>query len=1043
MDLESMVSDAALPMALELYCAPESSEEDRVKGLNIVLLHVHRGTVKGLNELVAGHLRPYLTSEDGYVRMRGTKLLATVLQRLPDMKVDTAVMNALVRFFVERFKTDYDSAAPCVLALRTMLELHEDSFPLDQISQVVTVALKGHHVPAMTQSLRNTVYVLMQIVLERKAYRDALQKDMASTDLVLSYADAMEGEKDPRCLLVCLRVAALLLQSGSLKYDSEHSEDEAVQRLFDVTCVYFPIVFRPPSNDPFNIKAEDLWDALHNVFKSNSLMAESVIDLLTDKLNIASSDAAAAKVDSLKTLQICLPAYGSGIISAFLPNLRELLLRLVVNADSAAIADEAAATVRVITRILARQEEVLLSVSDGTGAEYSQGWHDFVGTLVSECVSTISQSVDSMRGWGSGRVLAAVAQSSALGLSIAFQAALPAIQKWCIRPDATETQRSSAFELLIHLIQGINPDLDFLPEQNPISPDTVSTIFEILLNELTRLDEAPMSVDSDNSSLRPRSTSVSVAAVRKTAVEGMQILMVRPPTPLLSMQQARQAVELLSSTMLSAHQTAEARESISKPALQCLVAAGKANSEYAALISEISVPLVESSGMQHLAALADLCAIPAVFDGVMPYMLDPSKLAKHERAVDAKLLATIALILEANKTHTKGLDTCCVPFSNSSLLFPGLITKIMDGDLQASKEALRVLRTLAQSVSDDVQIEISREVVSLFLDRPITFDWISAFTAVAGSFKTSTVEAIEPVKELIDRLFQASVDVTQPKESRTAASQCLASVLNKVQDQGLISPVVDSLIAGVKAGSTRSQFLTSLTWTAKGLAMCGHPSTNSISECVVQVMSDEDAQLARQAALHFGDVLEDVDVVLNRACHAKETLFFRQRYFADNFGKFKALFDASAPSTKERMIFLIASVHLIEHAPRGVLLQDVAGILPLLTQALSSAEVEAKKASLAPLALVLENDLDAVEPFLLTLIPELLDLTLVQKGVLAKHRGIAIDCLTAFAALPYNKIHTIRRKVTKQLQKTLNDPKRAIRHRAVECRNRWLILQNV
>jgi hypothetical protein len=356
-----MLSEAALPRAIEMWCAGESSEAQRSEGLNTVLVQVHRGTVPGLNALVAGHLRPYLTSEDGATRNRGCKLLATVLQRLPEMRLEANVVGALARFFTERYVSDYESTGPCVAALRSLLELHSAQFPPELVAPCLRTVLGEHSVQSMTQSSRSAAYGVALAVAERPRLLSALASadgDMSGGGARSSYsgafvghmADAMDGEKDPRCLLLSLRALAALVAEGALVH-GPGEEERAVQRAFDVSSVYFPIVFRPPANDPFNIRAEDLWSALHGVFKAHPLMAPQVLGMLLDKLSLPSSDLVSVKADSLRTLRVCVPAFGARNVAPFLAPLRAVLSKLVVSAEQASVAEEAASAAGAVAAL--------------------------------------------------------------------------------------------------------------------------------------------------------------------------------------------------------------------------------------------------------------------------------------------------------------------------------------------------------------------------------------------------------------------------------------------------------------------------------------------------------------------------------------------------------------------------------------------------------------------------------------------------------------------------------------------------------------------
>lgn len=68
--------------------------------------------------------------------------------------------------------------------------------------------------------------------------------------------DCLEGEKDPRCLILCLKVLT------NTQAAFPQAADEQAEAIFDVTACYFPITFTPPPNDPYGITPEMLSKAL-------------------------------------------------------------------------------------------------------------------------------------------------------------------------------------------------------------------------------------------------------------------------------------------------------------------------------------------------------------------------------------------------------------------------------------------------------------------------------------------------------------------------------------------------------------------------------------------------------------------------------------------------------------------------------------------------------------------------------------------------------------------------------------------------------------
>eukprot|EP00624_Nannochloropsis_granulata_P006466 evm.model.NODE_48418_length_9585_cov_11.622327.3 len=72
------------------------------------------------------------------------------------------------------------------------------------------------------------------------------------TDFIRGLIDCGEGEKDPRCLILFLKVISRAQSSFP------EAADALIEAVFDVTACYFPITFTPPPNDPYGITPDML-----------------------------------------------------------------------------------------------------------------------------------------------------------------------------------------------------------------------------------------------------------------------------------------------------------------------------------------------------------------------------------------------------------------------------------------------------------------------------------------------------------------------------------------------------------------------------------------------------------------------------------------------------------------------------------------------------------------------------------------------------------------------------------------------------------------
>lgn len=108
-------------------------------------------------------------------------------------------------------------------------------------------------------------------------------------DWIYSVINAIEGERDPRNLLLIFKFMPQLIQNYSLYHLSEEA--------FEVFAVYFPVDFT--QSDPSAITRDVLAEHLEDCLCCSPDFFESCIELVLEKI---SSDLKTAKKDSLKLL---------------------------------------------------------------------------------------------------------------------------------------------------------------------------------------------------------------------------------------------------------------------------------------------------------------------------------------------------------------------------------------------------------------------------------------------------------------------------------------------------------------------------------------------------------------------------------------------------------------------------------------------------------------------------------------------------------------------------------------------------------------------
>uniref|UniRef100_A0A8C0I228 MMS19 nucleotide excision repair protein n=1 Tax=Balaenoptera musculus TaxID=9771 RepID=A0A8C0I228_BALMU len=245
-----------------------------------------------------------LENPEPRTRARGIQLLSQVLLQCHSLLLEKEVVH-LILFYENRLK-DHHLVIPSVLQGLRALSLCV-ALPPGLAVSVLKAIFQEVHVQSLPQVDRHTVY---SIITNFMRTREEELKGLGA-DFTFGFIQVMDGEKDPRNLLVAFRIVHDLISR-------DYSLGPFVEELFEVTSCYFPIDFTPPPNDPHGIQREDLILSLRAVLASTPRFAEFLLPLLIEKVD---SEILSAKLDSLQTLNACCAVYGQKELKDFLPSL--------------------------------------------------------------------------------------------------------------------------------------------------------------------------------------------------------------------------------------------------------------------------------------------------------------------------------------------------------------------------------------------------------------------------------------------------------------------------------------------------------------------------------------------------------------------------------------------------------------------------------------------------------------------------------------------------------------------------------------------------
>ncbi|CAF1920601.1 BnaC02g38350D [Brassica napus] len=285
---------------LEAFVDVTRSPTHHAESLKAIATSLEKG-VLSINQLVV-EMDMYLTTTDDVVRARGSiLLLAEMLDYLKSKPLDNAVVHSLIGFFTAKlaeWRSVRGALSGCLALIKrkgvagvvTAVDAEAVAKSMAQSIQVQSLALYD----------RKLCFELLECLLEQ--YPEAMIN--LGDLMVYATCEAIDGEKDPPCLMIAFHVVELLARlfpSPSGPVASEASD------LFEFISCYFPLHYTHTKGDEASIPREDLSRGLSLAISSTPFFEPYAIPLLLEKL---SASLPVAKVDSLKCLKDCAVNYG-------------------------------------------------------------------------------------------------------------------------------------------------------------------------------------------------------------------------------------------------------------------------------------------------------------------------------------------------------------------------------------------------------------------------------------------------------------------------------------------------------------------------------------------------------------------------------------------------------------------------------------------------------------------------------------------------------------------------------------------------------------
>ncbi|XP_059595466.1 MMS19 nucleotide excision repair protein homolog isoform X3 [Vitis vinifera] len=1021
---------------------------------------------------------------------------------------------------------------------------------------VAQAYLENVQVQSLGQHDRKLCFEILECLLDHYPESVASLGD----DLVYGICGAIDGEKDPRCLMLTFHIVEILAR---LFPDPSGPLASFAGDLFDILGCYFPIHFTHPQGEDVDVKRDDLSRALMLAFSSTTLFEPFAIPLLLEKL---SSSLPLAKVDSLKYLSNCLLKYGDdrmtkhveaiwfSVKDAIFCSEQEPMLSLASELlDHVGFQEN-----EIVTEAIILLQKVILENS-GLSLSLIVGDKD---------INTIVNTVTSFRSYNDiplqskhklcaiGRILYVSAKASITCCNRVFESFF-----FRLMDTLGLSVRNSSGDCLPNFDYVFSERLNFgalylCIELLAACRDLVVGSEELTSKSVSAQESWCCMLHSFSSLLMKAFSSVLDASTDKDAyeadiysgVKGLQILATFPGEFLPISKSIFENVLL---TFISIIVEDFNKTLLWKLALKALVQIGsfidrfheseKALSyNYIVVEKIVSLMFLDDFGLPfqlRLEAISDigttglnvmLKIVQGLEDAIFANL---SEVYVHGNLKSAKIAVQL-LECYSNKLlpgiHGAGdfedvLSRFAVNIWNQ--IENSMAFSVGAQENELLNATMTAMKLAVGSCSEGSQGKIIKKAYSVLSSCP-------SFTLMESMPITGTVqlEGLQHTQDLecfscrdkwVISLFASAIIAVRPQthipnirvvlhlfmtnllKGHVPAAQALGSMVNKLcpKSNGVeisstctLEDALDIIfntslwdshnhgplkrcsgigvdnemgLANLCLSASNCQLLQvcaieGLAWIGKGLLLRGHEKVKDITMIFLRCLlssggidnlplnqgslennQEQDVlpSVAKSAADAFHVLMSDSEICLNKRFHANIRPLYKQRFFSSVLPILVSSMAESRLSNTRSMLYR-ALAHIISDTPLIAVLSEAKKIIPILLDSLSILSTyNLDKDILYNLLLVLsgilmdKNGQETVVENAHVIINCLIGLVGYPHMMVV--RETAIQCLVAMSRLPHARIYPMRTQVLRSVQKALDDPKRAVRHEAVRCRQAW------
>ncbi|KAJ6706369.1 DNA REPAIR/TRANSCRIPTION PROTEIN MET18/MMS19 [Salix purpurea] len=1062
-----MTEPSQLTQHIESFVDSSRSSTQQAASLDTIVSLVKNDVVT-ISSLVR-EMEMYLTTTDNIIRARGILLLGEALKCLSSKPLDAATIHSLMSFFKERL-ADWRALRGALVGCLALVRRKSGGMVSSSDAKgVVESFLQNLQVQSLGQHDRKICFELMECLL--KCYPCVIAS--MGDDLIYGICEAIDGEKDPQCLMLAFHIIEVLVQVFPEPCGPIES---FASDLFGILSSYFPIHFtHPKAEEDIEVKRDDLSKALMLAFSSSPLFEPYVIPLLLEKL---SSSLSSAKVDSLKYLSYCTSKYGAERIAKH------------AGAIWCSLKDA----------IFTSGQPLVLSFTPESLGGLSCQENEIAAealTLLEKSYNEIpSQSTQKM--YSVGRILYVSVKASVASCSRIFQNFFPCLME----------------SMGLPMRHGAACFRDFLP--------SLSKIFSSILATSTDKPSHDADVYLGVKGLQILATFpggyllVSKSTCESILMTFVSIITVDFNRTLLWKLSVKALVQI--GLLINGSNQSEKSMSYIDIVVQKIVSMiSSDNHDIPFQLKLEAISDIGTSGLKYMLKIVTgvqevICAnLAEVYvrgnvksTKVIIHLLECYSnvllpwIQKYEVFEDVLFQFVVGIwnqiencmafpvgicekeLLDATMKVMKLAVACC-SVESQNIIVDKAYTVLSSSTFLSMKDSLSSLQAQLEELED------TQEMVK-FSSRD---EWIhSLFTSVIIALHPQTripnirtvlhflmivllkgyVMAAQALGSLVNKLdlktsgteysggctFEEAMDIIFGK--KLSSSDHVPAERSGITGDWSETGLTNLCLSATNSGLLKIHSFVGLAWIGKGLLMRGHEKVKDITMVFLEGLLSNgrmgaspleenncnwDMRLSAMkcSADAFQVLLSDSELCLNRKFHAIIRPLYKQRFFSTMMPILQSLIIQSDSLLTRSMLYR-AFANVVTGTPLIVILNDARKLIPMVLDSLKLLSKDVlDKDIMYSLLLVLsgiltdKNGQEAVIENAHIIINCLIGFATYPHMMLV--RETTVQCLVAMSQLPHARIYPMRIQVLQAVSKALDDPKRAVRQEAVRCRQAW------